>query len=59
MGLFGFIKDVALLPIDIAADATGLGVFKKMIDDDNSDTLFMTVDRLKSLGKNFNETYDK
>ncbi len=58
MGLLGFIKDVALLPIDLAADATGLGMIKKVTEKD-PDGLLMPVDRLKSMAKNLNDTYDK
>jgi hypothetical protein len=58
MGLFGFIKDVVLLPVDIALDVTGITPITKILNDDDSETPFGTVDRLKSLGKNLDETRD-
>lgn len=59
MGLFGFVKDIVLLPVDIASDVSGLGTLKKIVVDDEEGGPLMTVDRLKSMGKNINETYDK
>lgn len=58
MGILGFLKDVALLPIDIALDITGITPITKIFNESESETPFGTVDRLKSLGKNLDETRD-
>lgn len=59
MGLFGFIKDVVLLPVDIALDVTMITpTVKMMTDDDSGDTPFGTEGRLKSMIKNLEETKD-
>ena len=59
MGLFGFIKDVVLLPVDIALDVTGITpITKVMTDDYRGETPFGTETRLKSLIKNLEETKD-
>lgn len=58
MGLLGFIKDVVLLPIDIAQDVTGITVIKKIVTDDHSlDPPLDSLKRLKSMKKNWDETY--
>lgn len=59
MGLLGLIKDVVLLPIELAADATGVGMLKKVIIDEGKGGFLMTGDRLKSMAKNLEGTYDK
>jgi hypothetical protein len=60
MGILGFIKDVVLLPVDIALDVTGITPMSKILSDDNSgETPFGTEGRLKSLVKNLEETKDK
>jgi hypothetical protein len=64
MGLLGFIKDVVLLPVDIVQDVTGIGVIKRVIRDDLQKDMeeglpFDTAKRLKSMGKNWEDTYDE
>ena len=59
MGIFGFIKDVVMLPVDIALDVTGITPVTKMMNDDLSgETPFGTEGRLKSMAKNLEETKD-
>jgi hypothetical protein len=58
MGVLGFLKDVALLPIDIALDLTIITPTIRALDDDGSDTPFGTVDRLRSMVKNLDQTRD-
>jgi len=59
MGLFGFVKDVVLLPVDVVLDATMITPIAKVLSDDYSgDTPFGTESRLKSLIKNLEETKD-
>jgi len=58
MGLLGFIKDVALLPIDIAMDVTMITPTARIMSDSNKDTPFGTFDRLESMVKNLDETKD-
>lgn len=61
MGLFGFIKDVVLLPIDIAQDITGIGMIKRAVKDELNldDSGLDTIERIKNMGKNWDDTYDK
>ena len=59
MGLFGLIKDIALLPVDVALDVTGITPISKVLSDEMSgETPFGTEGRLKSLAKNLEETKD-
>lgn len=59
MGLLKAIKDVVLLPVDIAKDVTGITLIQKVITDDMSDdTPFDSIKRLKSLKENWDETFD-
>lgn len=58
MGLFGFIKDVALLPVDIALDVTGITPASRVIRDCKKETPFGTIDRISSMGKNLEDTLD-
>jgi len=58
MGLFGFVKDVIMLPVDIALDATMITPASRVINDTNHETPFGTFDRLASMGKNIEETLD-
>jgi len=60
MGLLGFIKDVALLPVDIALDVTGITPMKRAVDDhDRHDQPFGTFDRLGSMVDNLDDTRKK
>lgn len=61
MGLLGFIKDVVLLPIDIAQDITGIGMIKRVVKDETNldDSGLDTVERIKSMGKNWDDTYEE
>jgi len=56
MGLFGFIKDVVLLPVDIAMDVTCITPMGRIMSDSNKDTPFGTFDRIESMIKNLDET---
>ena len=59
MGIFGFIKDVVLLPVDIALDVTMITpAVKIMTDDYSGETPFGTEGRLKSMIRNLEETKD-
>jgi hypothetical protein len=60
MSILGLIKDVVLLPVDLALDLTMITpTIKIMTEDDSGETPFGTEGRLKSLGKNLEETKDK
>jgi hypothetical protein len=59
MSILGLIKDVVLLPVDIALDVTCITPASRIIRDTNDDTPFGTLDRIASLGKNLEETIDK
>jgi hypothetical protein len=60
MSILGFIKDVVLLPVDIALDLTMITPGKRIIDaaDDpnKNDSPFGTIDRIKSMVDNLDET---
>ena len=56
MGILGFIKDVMLLPVDIALDLTMITPMIRSIEDKPEDTPFGTVDRLQSIAHNFDTT---
>lgn len=59
MGILRFIKDVALLPVDIAKDITGITMIQNIIKDDNSlDPPLDTLKRLESMKNNWDKTYD-
>jgi hypothetical protein len=59
MSILGFIKDVVLLPVDIALDLTMITpTIKIMTEDDSGETPFGTEGRLKSLVKNLEDTKD-
>lgn len=59
MGLFGFVKDVVLLPVDVVLDVSGITPITKVLSDDFSgETPFGTETRLKSLVRNLEETKD-
>lgn len=51
MGLFGFVKDVALLPIDFALDISGITPVGRAISLSDKDSPFGTAARLASLAK--------
>lgn len=52
MGIFGALKDLALLPVDAALDLTGISL---IIGDEPK---IRTGERLDSFGKNLDETLD-
>lgn len=56
MGIFGFIKDVALLPVEAALDVTGIGMMDAIAND--KDQPFRTIGRIESALKNLDETLD-
>ncbi len=56
MGILGFLKDVVLLPVEVALDVTGIGPIDAV--DKNKSQPFRTVDRLSSAMKNLDETLD-
>jgi hypothetical protein len=56
MGILGFIKDVVLLPVDIALDLTMITPMIRAVEDRPEDTPFGTVDRLRSMANNFDTT---
>ncbi|MFA6529191.1 MAG: hypothetical protein WCT46_06685 [Candidatus Gracilibacteria bacterium] len=59
MGILGFIKDVVLLPVDIALDVTGITPGSRIANGSDHETPFGTADRLSSIVKNIEDTYDK
>ena len=59
MGLFGFVKDVILLPVDIALDVTMITPSARIMNDSDHETPFGTFDRLSSMVKNLDETKKK
>lgn len=59
MGLFGFVKDVVLLPVDIALDVTMITPSVRIMNDSDHETPFGTFDRLNSMVKNLDETKKK
>jgi hypothetical protein len=58
-GLLGFIKDVILLPVDIALDLTMITPMIRAVEDKPEDTPFGTVDRLRSMARNFDKTKEQ
>ena len=56
MGVLGFLKDVVLLPVDLVLDVTNITPMVRSMNDDESDTPFGTVDRLRSMVKNIGQT---
>lgn len=56
MGVLGFLKDVVLLPVDLVLDVTTITPMVRSMNDDESDTPFGTVDRLRSIVKNIEQT---
>jgi hypothetical protein len=59
MSLFGFVKDVVLLPVDVALDVSCITPISKVLSGDFSgETPFGTETRLKSLFKNLEGTKD-
>ena len=50
MNIFGLIKDIALLPINIVLDSTFIVPMIRSVNDTDDDSPFSTVDRLKSIG---------
>jgi len=59
MSILGFIKDIVMLPVDIALDVTGITPVSKILQEDCDDEIPLgTVSRLKSLAKNLDETKD-
>lgn len=60
MGILGLIKDVVMLPVDIALDVTMITPVARILKDDiHQEHPFGTFDRLESLGNNLGETYKK
>lgn len=55
MGVFGLIKDVALLPVNAALDATMLTPAARIVGESKKDTPFGTIDRVESLVKNLGD----
>ena len=58
MGIFGLVKDIVLLPVDVALDITCITPAARVVSDCNHDTPFGTVDRLESLARNLDDTLD-
>lgn len=46
MGIFGLVKDVILLPVDVALDATLITPASRIVSESSKDTPFGTIDRL-------------
>lgn len=59
MSILGFIKDVIMLPVDVALDCTLITPVSRIINESyDKDTPFGTLDRLGSLARNLEETLD-
>lgn len=58
MGLFGLIKDIVLLPVDVALDVTMITPASRVINNCKKETPFGTIDRIGSIGKNLEDTLD-
>ena len=58
MGVLGFLKDVVLLPVDLVLDVTTITPMVRSMNDAESDTPFGTVDRLRSMVKNIEQTWN-
>lgn len=56
MSLIGFVKDIVLLPIDIAMDVTMITPVTRSMNDCEKETPFGTIDRLKSMVDELEET---
>ena len=59
MSLFGFVKDVILLPVEVALDVTMITPGHRIVNDTNHEQPFGTFDRLGSMAKNLEETLKK
>lgn len=55
MSVLGLVKDIVLFPLDMALDATMITPMIRSMDDDEADTPFGTVDRLRSMVKNLED----
>jgi hypothetical protein len=58
MSLFGFVKDVVMLPVDVALDVTMITPMVRSVTDSKHDQPFGTLSRLESLVKNVDDTLD-
>lgn len=56
MNLLKLIKDIALIPIDIVLDCAMITPVIKIINDEDTDTPFGTIDRIESIMENINES---
>ena len=56
MGIFGFIKDVVLLPVEAALDVTGISAIEAIAK--NKDQPFRTASRINSALNNLDDTLD-
>ena len=50
MNIFGLIKDIVLLPINIVLDSTFIVPMIRSVNNTDADSPFSTVDRLRSIG---------
>ena len=57
MGFLGFVKDVSLLPIEVTLDLTGVSSVMALLQ--GKEMPFRTLDRLKSIGENLDDTLRK
>lgn len=55
MGLFGFVKDVVLLPLVVVLDVTLITPGSRIVNG-TGETPFGTFDRLESMVKNLDDT---
>lgn len=55
MSVLGIVRDIVMLPIEIALDVTVINPVYRSMCDEEADTPFGTVDRMKSLGRNIGE----
>lgn len=56
MSILGFIKDVVLLPVDLVLDVTTITPMVRSMNDDETDSPFGTIDRLRSMVNNLDQT---
>ena len=50
MNIFGLIKDIVLLPINIVLDSTFIVPMIRSVNNTDADSPFSTVDRIRSIG---------
>lgn len=55
MSVLGIVRDLAMLPIELALDVIVINPVYRSMCDEEADTPFGTIDRMKSLGREIGE----